>query len=373
VLLTAGRRLCVLYRLKRSAPVPAYGLRVDLNSPNFQPQWARHEREPLRTRGERRRTARLFGSHHPQARSPWLDSASQPPGRSPAALRIERTPRLDRWRRVRARGATARRPGRQAGGIPMLNRRAAGPALARSAGRYEGRLARDRKYALGRTDQAYDRSRGLARRDRIRSWRATDRNESPPSGQKRGTVASTRTPPIAADPRARFERIYEEQVGKLLAYAMRRTTRDTAEEIVAETFLIAWRRLGEIPEGDILPWLYGVARRVLANTRRSEIRHTALLSRLTIEAKASPRSLEQPSESRAIRALAGLPGSQREVLMLTTWEGLSAKQASKVLGCSETAFRLRLHRAKRNFEARLRGLEGATGLREIASDSDASR
>ena len=87
---------------------------------------------------------------------------------------------------------------------------------------------------------------------------------------------------------ARFEALYQEQVGAVAAYALRRASRETSEDVVAETFLVAWRRLEDVPFEKPLPWLYGVARRTLANQRRAAVRRDALGTRLQLECRLLP-------------------------------------------------------------------------------------
>ena len=77
----------------------------------------------------------------------------------------------------------------------------------------------------------------------------------------------------------RFEEMFTEHYAAVRGYALRRTSADAAQDAVAETFLVAWRRLDDVPP-DALPWLFGVARRVLANQRRSAARSEALEERL---------------------------------------------------------------------------------------------
>jgi RNA polymerase sigma-70 factor (ECF subfamily) len=142
-----------------------------------------------------------------------------------------------------------------------------------------------------------------------------------------------------------FERIYEQHADAIAAYALRRVRNEQdAEEIVSETFLIAWRRLPEL-RGDPLPWLYGVARRVLAN-------HTRRDGRATLEL---PGDLAAPIDTTGERAelvaaVLRLPELERDALLLTVWEGLDQRECARVLGCSRVAVALRLRRAR----ARLR-------------------
>ena len=133
---------------------------------------------------------------------------------------------------------------------------------------------------------------------------------------------------------------------QVLAYALRRSDAVTAEEVVAETFVVAWRRLDEVPERP-LPWLLAVARRVLANHRRAQARRRALGDRLRAQPVAEP---EGDSGDPGVRsALAALREADREALLLHAWEGLDNAEAAAVLGCSPNAFAVRLHRARRRF------------------------
>lgn len=128
--------------------------------------------------------------------------------------------------------------------------------------------------------------------------------------------------------------------------------------MIAETFLAAWRRLDDVPDGDAaLLWLYGTARRVLANHRRGESRRSALAARLRGELAVRHESAATDPRAEAIRAaFAALKPADREVIALASWEGLTGPQIATVLGCSSTAARLRLHKARK----RLAQLLGTT-------------
>lgn len=162
----------------------------------------------------------------------------------------------------------------------------------------------------------------------------------------------------------RFERVYAEHRGAVLGYVLRRTgSGEDAADIIAETFLTAWRRLDDIPSGECeRAWLYGVARRVLGNHHRGERRRALLGERLRSELAAATRVREphgfEPGLEDAAAAFRGLPDSDREVLALAGWEGLDAGQIAVVLGCSRNAARIRLHRARRRLAVALhdRGL-----------------
>jgi RNA polymerase sigma factor (sigma-70 family) len=158
------------------------------------------------------------------------------------------------------------------------------------------------------------------------------------------------------DLRRRFEQVYAAHHAAILGYALRRTgSADDAADVIAETFLTAWRRIDDVPAGDAArPWLYGVARRVLANQRRGEQRRTALGERLRFELAAEPYDREPPPGLEGVAvAFRRLGDADREILTLAGWEGLDAGQIAVVLGCSRNAARIRLHRARRRFAAAL--------------------
>ena len=160
----------------------------------------------------------------------------------------------------------------------------------------------------------------------------------------------------APDREVRFRRLCEAHTAAVLAYALRRVPREDAADVVAETFLVAWRRLDEIDPGrSALPWLYAVARRVLLGQQRAKRRQLAIAERVAGAERSGPdASSGTPLGSRRLlEALADLPEKEREVLMLSAWEELSSPEAAEVLGCSATAYRIRLHRARRRLRERL--------------------
>ena len=158
-------------------------------------------------------------------------------------------------------------------------------------------------------------------------------------------------------PKERFERLYAECASAVLAYALRRASPEEAADAAASTFVVAWRRLDELPTGRELAWLYGVARRVLATQRRAIGRQRAVAFRLAGEERAFTGPGFDVVREPVLEALAELDEREREVLMLTAWEGLSGREAAAALGCSETAYRIRLHRARRRLQARLTTLD----------------
>jgi RNA polymerase sigma factor (sigma-70 family) len=171
------------------------------------------------------------------------------------------------------------------------------------------------------------------------------------------------SPPMPADEQRqeRFEAMYQAYHGPVLGYVLRRTGNpEDAADVVAETFLTSWRRLDEIPPGpEARLWLYGVARRVLANHHRGERRRSALAGRLRDDLAAAYRPPEYAGDLAVIaEAFRRLPGEQRELLALEAWEGLDYGQIAIVLGCSRNAVRIRMHRARQRLARELAGIPG---------------
>ncbi len=143
--------------------------------------------------------------------------------------------------------------------------------------------------------------------------------------------------------------VYERHVGAIRAYAARRVERDAVDDVVAETFAIAWRRLPR--EADPLPWLYGVARKVVHGHRRSHARRSALVQRVAgsgaAQASAPPDPAERlPGDPALARAFATLTEQEREAIRLVAWECLEHDDAARAAGCSRATFAVRLSRAR---------------------------
>jgi RNA polymerase sigma-70 factor (ECF subfamily) len=146
----------------------------------------------------------------------------------------------------------------------------------------------------------------------------------------------------------RFDALFDAHYSELRRFVLRRIeNREAAEDILAETFAIAWRRRDRIPD-PALPWLFGVCHKVIANHRRSAKRRLRLINRM---ASSRPDVGRDPADVLAERseigaAFARLSSGQREVLRLVAWDGLRTAEAAAVLGCTPAAFRVRLHRAR---------------------------
>jgi RNA polymerase sigma-70 factor (ECF subfamily) len=146
---------------------------------------------------------------------------------------------------------------------------------------------------------------------------------------------------------AQFSATYAALYGRVHAYAARRVGMEAADEVTAETFLVAWRRFDVIPR-EPLPWLYGVARNVVLRHRVAHARQEAALHAMEADWVAA-----EPIDSDDVGLWAAwlrLSTSDREVLALVAWEELPVRDAARSLGCSAPVFSVRLHRARRRFE-----------------------
>jgi RNA polymerase sigma-70 factor (ECF subfamily) len=158
--------------------------------------------------------------------------------------------------------------------------------------------------------------------------------------------------------RRRFDVLFEAYSSDVVAYCgWRASSASDAEEAVAEVFLTAWRRLDDVPRGDAARvWLYATARRVIANQRRSTRRRAALSERIALATPPQDSAPADAEESLVYEALRRLGPLDREVLLLSEWEGLSPAQIASVLHCPRVTARGRLHRARRRFRSALEEL-----------------
>jgi RNA polymerase sigma-70 factor (ECF subfamily) len=160
----------------------------------------------------------------------------------------------------------------------------------------------------------------------------------------------------ADDPMGRFRTFYTSTFSDIYAYATRALAPDQSEidDVVAEVYLVVWRRIDELPQPpqDRL-WLFGVARNVVRNTLRSSKRRLLLVDRIHRQPRLPVGSWEPPDVD-VTGALRRLSPNEREVVQLVVWDGLSAAETAEVLGCSVNVVQVRLHRARRRLARRLR-------------------
>ena len=172
------------------------------------------------------------------------------------------------------------------------------------------------------------------------------------SGHSHG-VEGARSKSAPAHVPASYRRLYEAYYGRILAYCIRRVGRQEAEDLAAEVFAVAWRRLDVVPQGGAaMAWLYGVAHRVVLRHWRTRDRRGRLNTRLTSlapEPAANPDAIvvRHHDYELVLAAASRLRPRDREVLQLALWEELSHDQIATVLDSSAPAVRQRFHRAKR--------------------------
>ena len=165
---------------------------------------------------------------------------------------------------------------------------------------------------------------------------------------QRGALLTMARTDDTEDRAARFEALFAAYSDVIYSYARRRMSKQEAEDVVSDAFLIAWRRLDDIPTEPV-SWLIVVARNVIANRRRADDRRATMEARL----RRSPDVTNVPdpgvasaSEPRVLDALAGLPVGEREVIELIAWEGLSPAEVATALGIVRATVYVRLHRAR---------------------------
>jgi RNA polymerase sigma factor (sigma-70 family) len=152
-----------------------------------------------------------------------------------------------------------------------------------------------------------------------------------------------------------FERLYRTTYPRVRAYARSMTSSAAdADDVVAEVYLTAWRRQADITRGAELGWLFGVARRVLANARRSERRVGALRTLLGVQPRVDAPDPAELIDDVVLRcALMALAPLDREAVVLTAWFDLSGADAARALGITPAAYRMRVARARRRLRAAL--------------------
>lgn len=167
-------------------------------------------------------------------------------------------------------------------------------------------------------------------------------------------------PETTRDREARFEALAHAVTQPLHRYLLRRAAADAVDDVLADTLLVLWRRIDDVPgltagpvtdPDAVLPWCYGVARSCLANARRAERRRLRLAERLTFTARLP--QIVAADHTDLHTALSRLGALDREVVLLWAWEGLAPRQIAEVTGLTSNAVSIRLHRAKKKLAATL--------------------
>jgi len=166
------------------------------------------------------------------------------------------------------------------------------------------------------------------------------------------THIRNRSPDSAAEG---FRAVYDQTVRRVYVYARRQSDPDTAEQVVSDTFLAAWRHWGQLPD-PVLPWLLLTARNALRTQFRTQHRRDRLTTALAFDPSvATVPSAEAEALSRrgTLDAVARLADDDREALLLIAWDGLDYGEAATVLGLSRSAFASRLSRARQRLDSLL--------------------
>lgn len=165
-----------------------------------------------------------------------------------------------------------------------------------------------------------------------------------------------------AERRTRFEELAPQLIEPLRRYLARRTDGATADDVLADTLLVCWRRLDELSD-EPLPWAYGVARHCLANAERSARRQRRVAGRMA--AIDPPRAVTpgpaDGGDPALAEALASLSAPEAELLRLWAWEDLDVGSIAGTLGITPNAASIRLHRARQKLAAALRKAGGPGG------------
>jgi RNA polymerase sigma-70 factor, ECF subfamily len=185
-------------------------------------------------------------------------------------------------------------------------------------------------------------------RERLGLFAGRDRYEH--EGEHTGTNENR------AEAERELEDLFLRYSPDVLTYALRRgASRADADDVVAETFAVCWRRRSEIPHPS-LPFLFAVARRVLSNQRRGKNRRSALIAKidtLSDRSETGTAPLADFADEELLLALAGLGEAEREAILLVSWEGLTHEEAAQVLGCSRSAITRRVKNARQSISAHL--------------------
>jgi RNA polymerase sigma factor (sigma-70 family) len=143
-----------------------------------------------------------------------------------------------------------------------------------------------------------------------------------------------------------FTVVYREHYDDLVRFVRRRADDSAVDDIVAETFLAAWRRRAELP-AEVRPWLFRTARNNMMNANRGQNRQDALAVKIGTLVETSG-AVSTDDRIDLVSAWRLLPATDQEVLALGIWEDMPQAEAAAVLGCSRAAYAMRLSRAKRH-------------------------
>ena len=162
-----------------------------------------------------------------------------------------------------------------------------------------------------------------------------------------------------------FDEVYDTHARQIYAYCLRRTTLVDAQDVTADVFTVVWRRWADRPADDeIVPWIYGIARNVLANRNRSVRRRARLASKLTglrssgdsdyVASDPESSVVLRSEHEEVLKALSKLSTTDQETLRLVGWEELTRDQVALMFGVTRAAIDQRISRAYRRLGDLLR-------------------
>jgi len=167
---------------------------------------------------------------------------------------------------------------------------------------------------------------------------------------------SSRTLYLDVDPRRRFEEVAAGVFEPLQRYLRRRALADDAADVFAETLLVIWRRIDDVPDEPIA-WCIAVARNTLANHRRSNMRRDRLADRVATQPSPTsggdPQQQVEDSDPELMAAISTLSDSEAEIVRLWAWDRLEPREIATVLELTPNAVSTALSRVKRKLSTQL--------------------
>ncbi len=152
-----------------------------------------------------------------------------------------------------------------------------------------------------------------------------------------------------SNPQEQFTEMWHAEAPRVLAFASRHVGAEAANDVTAETFMIAWRRWDDVPKPPVA-WLLVTARKVTQNRLRASRRNRALEERIALLDRMAAYVTDSADTAltrrEALERLARLDEQHREALLLVSWDGLTNDQAATVLGIKPATFRRRISRAR---------------------------
>jgi len=148
------------------------------------------------------------------------------------------------------------------------------------------------------------------------------------------------------DRQARLADMFHAHHRRVYSYVVSQAGRQFADDVVSETFVVAWRSIEKIPT-DELPWLIGVARNLLRKRYEREARQASLAVEMRVWIEDVDDIADRVAQRWVVlEALARLSESDRQLLTLIAWHGLTNAQTARAVGCSVATLLVKLHRAR---------------------------